>query len=336
MAASCRLLALGALLLALVAPAAAEELGRRVDYLYIEANEGGSSGGHVALGLGDQVFHFEHRSPGILVLGVDDLEHFRYRYGVRENRTIHVSRIPVSEETYGLLVDRFRRRHFLQTRHLDVMDGLERDRVTLEQMRAGALLVEAAGLFVGPGAPGFDPDLAALRSRVRAVYGEEVLDRRIDQLHTRLAELDPAALDLPEPPSTELPPVPTYSFPQRYRDLVTALAALEILRDARPLAPGALVPSLDFREADLVVAERLSDALSGALVRLVGSERPDGGSALLVGMARLAALAESLRQNRWIVVDGFPADAATGLAAGSRGRADGEHHRRSRTYARAA
>jgi len=311
MAASCRLLALGALLLALVAPAAAEELGRRVDYLYIEANEGGSSGGHVALGLGDEVFHFEHRSPGILVLGVDDLEHFRYRYGVRENRTIHVSRIPVSEETYGLIVDRFRHRHFLQARHLDVMDGLERDRVTLEQMRAGALVIEAAGLFVAPEGTGVDPDLAALRSRVRAVYGEDVLDRRIEQLHSRLAELDPAALDLPEPPSTELPPVPTYSFPQRYRDLVTAVAALEILRDAPPLAPGALVPSLDFREADVVVAERLSDALSSALVRLVGSERPDSGGALLVGMARLTALAESLRQNRWIVVDGFPADAAT-------------------------
>src|SRR5215472_4245379 len=276
MAALRRLLFLGAALLAAVAPAAAGELGRRVDYLYIEANEGGSSGGHVALGLGDQVFHFEHRSPGILVLGVDDLEHFRYRYGVRENRTIHVSRIPVSEETYGL---------------------------TLEQMRAGALVIEAAGLFVAPEGTGVDPDLAALRSRVRAVYGEDVLDRRIEQLHSRLAELDPAALDLPEPPSTELPPVPTYSFPQRYRDLVTAVAALEILRDARPLAPGALVPSQDFREADVVVAERLSDALSSALVRLVGSERPDSGGALLVGMARLTALAESLRQNRWIVVD---------------------------------
>src|SRR5215510_613974 len=286
------LLALGATLLTFVAPAAAGELGRRADYLYIEANEGGSSGGHVALGLGDEVFHFEHRSPAI-----------------------HVSRIPVSEETYGLLVDRFRRRHFLQTRHLDVMDGLERDRVTLEQMRAGALLIEAAGLFVASEAPGFDPDLAAVRSRVRAVYGEDVLARRIEQLHTRLGELDPAALDLPEPPSTELPPAPTYSFPQRYRDLVTALAALEILRDARPLAPGALVPSLDFREADLVVAERLSDALSGALVRLVGSERPDSGGALLVGMARLVALAESMRQNRWIVVVVFQETAAT---AGSR------------------
>src|SRR5262247_4624789 len=158
MAALRRLLALGATLLTFVAPAAAAELGRRVDYLYIEANEGGSSGGHVALGLGDEVFHFEHRSPGILVLDVDDLEHFRYRYGVRENRTIHVSRIPVSEETYTLLVERFRRRHFLQTRHLDVMDGLARDRATLEQMRAGVLAIEAAGLFALPGTPDTDAD----------------------------------------------------------------------------------------------------------------------------------------------------------------------------------
>ena len=145
-----RLFALGAALLALAAPAAAAEPGRHIDYLYIEANEGGSSGGHVALGLGDEVFHFEHRSPGILVLGLDDLDHFRYRYSVRENRTIHVSRIPVSEETYTLLVERFRRRHFLQTRHLDVIDGLARDRATLEQIRAGVLAIEAAGLFAPP------------------------------------------------------------------------------------------------------------------------------------------------------------------------------------------
>ena len=306
-----RLLALGAALLALAVPAAAAEPGRHVDYLYIEAHEGGSSGGHVALGLGDEVFHFEHRSPGILVLGLDDLEHFRYRYSVRENRTIHVSRIPVSEETYTLLVERFRRRHFLQTRHLDVMDGLARDRAALEQMRAGVLAIEAAGLFAPPETLDTNADLVALRSRVQAAYGGDVLERWIESLHARLQELDPAVLDLPEPPAAELPPVPTYSFPQRYRDLVTTLAAMEILRDARPLAPGALVQSRDFTGADAAVASQLAETLSGALVRLVASERPDGGGALLVGMARLVALAESVRQGRWLVVDAFPADAAT-------------------------
>ena len=64
----------------------------------------------------------------------------------------------------------------------------------------------------------------------------------IEGLRARLQALDPAVLDPPEPPAAELPPVPTYSFPRRYRDLVTTLAAMEILRDARPLAPGSSVP----------------------------------------------------------------------------------------------
>ena len=54
------------------APAAAEPArpadALYVDYLYINASEGSASGGHAALRFGDQVFHFEHREPGIIVL----------------------------------------------------------------------------------------------------------------------------------------------------------------------------------------------------------------------------------------------------------------------------
>ena len=48
-------------------PAVAEP-PRFIDYLYVNASEGSASGGHVALRFGDQVFHFEHRPPGTLVL----------------------------------------------------------------------------------------------------------------------------------------------------------------------------------------------------------------------------------------------------------------------------
>jgi hypothetical protein len=312
---------LGAMILAGLSPAAAAEDGRGVEYLYIEANEGGSSGGHIALRLGDEVFHFEHRSPGILVLGRDGFEHFRHRYGVVENRTIHASRIPVTEETYGLLVDRFRRRLFLQSRHLDIIQGLRDDRVTLEQMLSGSIAIEAAGLFFPDGdtaaaALGRDPDIADLRARVEAVYGVDFLDRRTEILRGKLAELDPGVTELPEPPTAaDMPPAPTYGFPQRYRDLATGLAALETLRAARPLVAGAARSdgsnALAFTKADAEAARRLSDALASALVRLVASERPDGGAALLVGMARLVALQESRRSERWVVLDAFPAGADT-------------------------
>jgi hypothetical protein len=304
-------------------------------YLYVEANEGGSSGGHVALGLADEVFHFEHRAPGILVLGLDERKHFLYRYRVHENRTIHTSRIPVSEETFGLLVDRFERRHFLQSRHLDMIKSLERDRITIEQMLSGVVDVEAAGLFsTGGGADagqGPDPVLRHLRARILAAYGDDALERRAAILQDTLAALDPRAMDLPAPPAGDLPPAPSYSYPRRYRDTLTLLAAIDVVREARPLARGALVRNdadpLGFTEADADAARQLSGALGDSLVRLVASDRPDAGVALLVGMARLVALAESQRQGRWVVLDAFPAATTSWHAAPDEFTADLEEAR---------
>ena len=54
---------------------------RFVDYVYIEANEGGSSGGHAALRLGDETYHFQHEHPGLLRLHRDDWQHFRDEIG---------------------------------------------------------------------------------------------------------------------------------------------------------------------------------------------------------------------------------------------------------------
>lgn len=327
----CGLVALGAFCLASVSTATAAETRRSLQYLYIEANEGGSSGGHVALALGDEVFHFQHRPPGVLVLVVDDLERFRYRYGVLENRAIHVSRIPVSEETYRLLVDHFRGLSFLQSRHLDVMEELSKDRSTLEQMLAGVVDVEAAGLFAvasaASGSPS-DPVLADLRARVRAVHGDDVLERLAAEARERLATLDPGVMELPELPAAGLPPAPSYSFPRRYRDAVTTLAAIDVLRGAPSLEPGARLgddaglPMLT--EPETEAARRLSESLREALVRLVASERPDSGVALLVGMARLVALAESQRHGRWVVVDVFPTAATSAGPARARLDAGGE------------
>ena len=48
---------------------------------------------------------------------------------------------------------------------------------------------------------------------------------------------------------------------------------------------------------------------SASLVRLVRSSRPDWGFPLLVGMARLAALEETLHAGAWMFLDAFPSDA---------------------------
>jgi len=73
------------------------------DYLYIEANEGGSSGGHVAVRFGDETYHFQQVSLGLLQLQRNDAADFVHRYAGIENRPIHVSRIAVPADAYRRL-----------------------------------------------------------------------------------------------------------------------------------------------------------------------------------------------------------------------------------------
>src|SRR5262249_17775819 len=102
-------------------------------------------------------------------------------------------------------------------------------------------------------------------------------------------------------------------FSAAYRDGLTELAALDVLEHARPLRADARRTLTD-DDSPLDDVERhalgcIADRLGDALVRLVGSTRPDRGFALLVGMARLEALRESERTGRLVVLDAFPADA---------------------------
>ncbi len=52
----------------------------------------------------------------------------------------------------------------------------------------------------------------------------------------------------------------------------------------------------------------LAEALAASLVRLVRSDRPDWGSALMVGLARLAALEKTRQSGSWVFLEVFEVD----------------------------
>ncbi|HEY3097798.1 MAG TPA: hypothetical protein VGL14_02760 [Methylomirabilota bacterium] len=298
-----------AALLAIVFPIPGWASDRFIEYLYIDANEGGSSGGHVAVRVDDDVFHFEYRRPGILVLRREPFADFRHDYTGLDNRTIEASRIPVSEATFRLVGERFRRRHFVQRRQLERLDALRTERRILEQMGQGRVDVDGVGFFSGEdSAP--DPALLALRQQVVDKYGPTFLTERAETLRRHLAALNRP--EAPEPPlgaSIEETPAPAYGVARRYRDTLTALAALEVLATARPLRPEVTITAaaeeLRLDADDALRVQRLSDALTASLVRLLDSPRPDSGFPLLLGMARLAALARTHESGQWVFLDAF-------------------------------
>jgi len=325
----------------LLAPAGAPRASSpTIDYIYADANEGGASGGHAAIRFGDEVFHFEYRAPRMIRLRRDQFEGWRYRYTVLDNRTLVLHRIPVSEETYRLLRDEFRRRQIVQDQYLRAQAALVADRHLLDVLRAARpghvpdepVVLAGGGFFFdearipairsdwasepSTGAPPRHPAAAllSLRDRVATTHGPGFIDETMERILRRLSALVPEERDHPvRELSASWPTAVSYDFSGRYQDLLLSLFALAALRDALPLrmdgvaGAGGQGPALEGADVELI--GRLGEALESSLVRLVRSSRPDWGFPLLVGMARLVALDEARRAGRWMFLDAFAPDA---------------------------
>lgn len=304
----------------LLAGAARAEPGPVVEYLTIAANEAGASGGHAALRLGARVFHFE-AEDGLLRLQREPWPDFRFRYRVIENRTLHAQRLAVPAETAAALERHLDRRLWTEAAERDRLDALADDVRLLEafarEARGGdaALAVPGAGFFGREGEASGTSSSRAIRAlgrRIARERGPGYTARRLRDARAALREVAPDGT--PDPPRSGGPGVPSGStLSQRYGERLAAVRALETLRDAPSLRPAARV-ALPDDVAALSPAERGAlrarrDALEADLARLVGSQRPDWGAAFRLGLARLAALAESLDTGRWVVLDALPRDA---------------------------
>ena len=185
--------ALAALLLA--GPAGA----RPLEYLYVEPNAGTASGGHVALRIGDRVHHYQH-ADGALRSARYSADWFRYLYSVLENRTIHVARIDVDDETWEALDARFRERGTVEQQHFAVQRALGDDRAVLEGLLARAR--ERAGTErVWMKSVTLERDLGELESARILVGGllesGEITDpRELKFLENKLRELESQGVEI--------------------------------------------------------------------------------------------------------------------------------------------
>jgi len=315
------------------------------EYLYVEANAGSSAGGHFALRLDDWVYDFQNADLGTLRLRRTEYDHFRYLYTVLDNRTMHVARIDVPDATREAIFDRFNQRYLRENQRFVRLDSLRGDRELIALLLARArpptardrdraalampdhletresaplgLPIRGAGFFYDDRDSNVgeeSPPLGALRDRVAASHGPTHLENLIAALEHTVKMLSPQTAIAASGVENGLDDRPESGghFSDRYRELAAKILALRALEAAIPLRPSARrVPeggefALGSSEEQQirVYAERLETRLA----RLVDSTRPDWGYSLLLGMARLEVLHESLEQGRWIVLDSIPAD----------------------------
>ncbi len=316
----------------LAAASLAAEPSKSLGYLYVDASEGNSSGGHVALQFDGAVYHFQHVEPGLIQLFRENAGDFEYRYRYLENRNLEVSRITVSEDTFRSLRDHFEQRYQIQKRQFELFQALGHEirlfRSLAEDGRdsePAELPIPGAALFFEPQEPPFSangnpptarsPVLSALRQRVQARYGKDFIAGKIRAIDHKLRHLAPLRLNPGDfdPPTPDSVPSPDYTYYHRYRDLLTLRFALQALEETRRLrtgvyhAPKAGAFRLDDRQKAVLC--RFQKTLSDGIVELLDSRRPDPGYALMVQMARLIVAARSCESGFLVFLDLFVDDA---------------------------
>ncbi|MFN8601267.1 MAG: hypothetical protein U0842_12420 [Candidatus Binatia bacterium] len=318
--------ALACALLLVAAPAAAQDA--TFDYLHVEANEGSSSGGHVAIRFGDETYHFQHHPGGLLRLHRDDYAAFVHQYTRLENRALHVRTVAVDADVRERLRRRFADRFLLEEAQHARLAALERDRDVLAVLSDGGapdVIVRGARFFAGDAAApelGQGPDAAA--DAIAAVtHAIATNDPRL--LGARRADVDrelgalaaaytrPAAADEPSRLDPHRFAATPPSFVERATELIEASLALDVLRGRATLRREALRDDggdlLLLGDAERAALRALDDDLRERAVALAASPRPDWGRTLLLTLARLGAVAESLARGRLVVLDAYPADA---------------------------
>jgi len=315
----------------LVTATLAGEPPNLLNYIYIDASEGNSSGGHVALQFNGTVYHFQHVDPGLIQLFRENTGDFEYRYRYLENRNLEVSRIGVTDDTFQLLRDYFEQRYQTQKRQFELLHALDQEKRLLQMIARSdrdrkaipdqeGLPLPGAGLFFSQNElaeawhqhipSSKDLILSQLRREVQQRYGADFLARHIRAVDQTLQELtppdrDPEKFDLS---SRNLVPA-DYTFYHRYRDLVLKRLALQTLEEARPLKQGVhLRPEAPaFRlgpkatEAMCLFQQKLKEGI----LDLVDSRRPDPGYALMVQMARLIVVTRSCESGHLAFLDLF-------------------------------
>jgi hypothetical protein len=286
---------LAAALVAAGAPrASAAELG----FVHVEANVGGASGGHFGLRVEDDVFHLQAHGERIQ-LEREAWPQFRFRYGVLENRPLHVARVALAEADLRRVRDGFTEVHLAQRRALDELEDAGLDLALLEALagQREGVPIRGAGLL-DPARAG-DPDGLALRARVAELAGVGAVERELARAERALRE--------PFAPGAA----------RGRREALALHAALVALRDGHGLDPLAAVALAE--DPPLAVEERagletLARRLEDDVAALLRSPRPDRGQTLFVAMARHRAARRSLATGSLVLVDPHP-DAAERLDA---------------------
>ncbi len=286
-----------------------------LQFIYIDANVGGSSGGHSALRIRNTIYHFQYFPNGFFKLVREQWPHFRYIYNDLENRTLYVAHIHIENRDLQTLQEYLDRTYLIQKAHMARLGERIADIQLLNDLSRGhfQISVNGAGLFSFDAPP--NEISTQLRSTVINTYGKNYLNYAMETLDRELSKI-PLVVPSVKPINirSDIYPLPMAHFSKKYAENRLKRTALNVLNGALPVRKLELTNMDHFvRPGDrkgLTHHERrklsaYAETLKTSVIHLPTSSRPDWGYPLLLANARYQAVMGSLKRNSLCLLDPF-------------------------------
>lgn len=283
--------------------------GSRADYievLYVNANVGAAAGGHTALKLGDDVFHYQFFPDERFLLIRESWPHFRLIYNKLRNRSIFSAPCWVSGAVFQQIKENFTATLAAQQYDMYRERFFREQQELLGALESGHGRVMVAGLGFFNNQQSDSVSGVILRTFVNQRLGGDFLGREKERTELRLQQLK----DLLNTPGTT--PEIVEEKLAKFSDTIKKLSALEVLHGGIGLTDPALVressvPSLTVN--DIRGMSAYLERLKGSIANLLHSERPDSGETIILQVARYHAVSSSIQKGVLLTLDPFPDDA---------------------------
>ena len=266
-----------------------------LDVIYVNANVGEAAGGHCAFRFGETVFHYQFQPNGNFILVREPWGDFRLVYNELCNRSISISRIPLTPAHYEKLRYHFTALLIVQQQKLN---SLVENRVYLRMLESfihGQLKVGIAGLGFFDRSRKADPQVENLRNDIDLALGAGFRDKEKDKAGGRI-KLLAASLNSPQQLNVFL-------------EQLTLQAVLQVLEFGSPLADNAVIFPLpgevDLSQPEDAALQSYEQQLHHSIISIINSTRPDRGAALLLQIARWLTVRRSLAGGRILTLDPF-------------------------------
>ena len=294
-----------------------------LQFIYIDANVGGSSGGHSALKIGNTVYHFQYFPDELFKLVRERWAYFRYIYNDLENRTLYVAHIQIGPHDLKTLQEYLDQYYLIQEAHMMRLRELSRDSTLLGDISRGNFHMALNGLGLFSAEAPSDEISVPLRSAIYHTHGVDYLKHTMETLDHKFSKIP---LFIPSIQSSDIQigiyPSPIGSLSGKYAENRLKRTALSMLDHASPLQKTELIDMDQFarpgdrRGLTRNEREKLSayaKILEASVIQLPLSGRPDWGYPLLLANARYQAVMWSLKQNKLCLLDPFPESAKSVL-----------------------